>query len=138
MRIKKPSETDLQPLLDEATENQSVAQYTETYLKTVAELLKRNPLHYRSYGPYWWLMKKALIDSGIGAFEDPVTDLEMVEATEYPSLEHSLLACWAYSESQHDQMAQNSNTHIMELDDDSLVEYALEDSELEQRGFFGR
>ena len=130
MKFIKPSEYDLQDLLEEATKSQSVGEMIEAVTSGLADILKRNPAYYRAFGPWWWQVKAAMIRAGHSVFEDDSVDAEWIEHTAYDEPVYALIAAWNYMESQFDRGAQAANTHIIETDD-GMTEYVLVDNELE-------
>ena len=41
-------------------------------------ILLGNPIQYRGFGPFWWILKKEMLDAGIADFGDSL-DAEWVE-----------------------------------------------------------
>ena len=135
MKLIKPSKADLAPLLKEATETQSVDTLMNEVGSNVAQILKRNPAHYRVYGPWWWQVKAAIIRSGHSIFEDNDLEQYWLEQTDYDEPVYAWLAAWAYADNQLSYGAQSSNIHIVETDE-GAYEYVLIDDELERRVYF--
>ena len=126
---------DLEQIAAEATAEQTVEEFIDNFTHSVAGLVSDNPLHYRSYGPYWWQVKKALLDAQRGVFDDDYIDREWLDATVYNCPEYALFAAWAYSETRHEEGAQMDSLHIIQTLDGELVEYVLVDEGLERQGF---
>ena len=131
--IVKPTEADLAPLITEATENQTLTQWKGRYLASLASFLTKNPLRYRSFGPWWWLVKNELIKSGNLEFGDDV-DAEWVDALDYGRMELNLLAAHGYSEFRIEEGAMHEPLHTLELTDGEMFDYLLTDTDMEQRG----
>lgn len=132
MNFIKPAESELLPLFEEATEDQTPEEFSDAFTTSIVELLKKDPAHYRCYGPWWWQVKQAVIQAEKSIFEDDSLDADWLEKTTYDRTEFALVAAWAYSEAQHDRAAQTDNRHIIETDE-GMTEYVLVDNELEVR-----
>ena len=132
MSFIKPEQSALEPLLKEATADQTAAEFIDSFTTSITDVLQNNPAHYRAYGPWWWQVKQAVIKVNKSIFEDDRLDVEWLEKTQYQKPEYALLAAWAYAESQYERGAQTDNTHIIETDD-GTGEYVLVDDELEIR-----
>jgi hypothetical protein len=132
MPIYKPREDDLAPLLQEATvrANQTVEEWIPKFLAAVKRVLGRNLLRYRGYGPYWWLIKKALIDREDLGFGEHI-DLEWFEAMDYGKPEINLLAAWAYDDQRFNVGLMSDPYHTLEDLEGEMVEYISNDEEME-------
>lgn len=132
MDIYKPSEDVLQPMLHEATAaNQSVDRWIEKFLANLKGILLKTPLRYRAYGPYWWPLKKLLIDRNDLTFGELI-DQEWFSAMDYGKPEFNILAAHAYEEVRLTKNLIDDPFHIMEtLDGGDAVEFASNDPEME-------
>lgn len=135
MQIYKPTEEDLHPLLDEATTEagQTIEEWMPKLLASLKSILLASPLQYRSYGPYWWLLKKAYIDVGDLAFGIFI-DLFWLQAMDYGRPELTLLAAWAYSDARFNRGLATDPSHILEEisgDEPEAVEYVSADLDME-------
>jgi hypothetical protein len=131
MDIYKPSEDDLQILLQEATASQPVDQWIEKFLANLKAILLKNPLRYRAYGPYWWSLKKLFVDRDDLAFGDFV-DQEWFTAMDYGKPELNILAGFSYEEMRTTKNLIDDPFHVMETaDGDDAVEFASNDPEME-------
>ncbi len=133
MEIQKPTKDELTPLFLEATEGQSGEQWEKRMVDAIAGILRDRPLRYRTYGPYWWVVKRALIDHGVADVGDHI-DKEWFEAMDYGDPALNLLAAWAYEDARFasGQMIENPY-HVMMQDDGDAIEYACNDEEMEAR-----
>lgn len=132
MAIQLPIEDDLQELYEEATANQSAEEFVNRTLENVAKTLKRNPLFYRAYGPYWWLLKQMLIERhGQSLFSEGNLDKSMLNQLSFSSPAYGLVAAWQYAEWQFEMGAQANTQHELETDDGDSTTYELFDEELE-------
>ncbi len=100
----------------------------------IADMLKKNPMQYRSYGPYWWVVKKILLSFGEDYFGS-FLDAEWVEKVTYGDPVWDLLAAWSYSEYALDNGLIYSNGHpVVFINDDGESEeeaYTLVDDDIE-------
>lgn len=135
----KPSIEELAPLKAEATKNGQVseAEWLQKMSDTIAGLIRNDPRRYRAYGPYWWTLKRILIDRGHTEFGDSL-DAEWLEYVDYGNPVWNLLACWVYGEVAMDGGLMYSNHHVItfvpESEDDGEAddrEYTLVDDEVE-------
>lgn len=129
MKIKIPTQAELKPLYDEAIEGQTEAQWMETFLATVAKMLRKNPLWYRAYGIYWWGLKQILIERDL--ITSDFIDAEWVEKVQYEQPAYLLLAAFAYHDERQDIGALEDDTHVIELDDGAIDSYVLIDEDFE-------
>ena len=56
------------------------------------KMLLASPQQYRSYGPFWWQLKRELLAQGYAQFGEHL-DAEWLEHTEYGDPILNLLAC---------------------------------------------
>lgn len=129
--IYKPSEDDLRPLLAEATASQTQEQWVDKFLLNLRTILLANPLRYRTYGPYWWGLKKIFLDRDDLVFGESI-DREWLEAMDYGKTEYNILAAFAYEELRITKNFVDDPFHVMETEGgDDSVEYASNDPEME-------
>lgn len=130
--ISKPSAADLAPLLAEATENGKIPEETwrKKLLSSFTGILTRNPLHYRCFGPYWWILKSLLLEQGVTTFGDGM-DAEWREKMDYGSSTLNLLAAFAYYDTAFDRGLLLSQVHGISYEDGEADEYVLVDEEME-------
>ena len=142
--LVKPTVQELETLKIEATQNGSIP--NKDWIAKISisfqNLLRKDPKQYRSYGPFWWLLKKELIGLGIKDFGDHI-DLEWLEMTDYGDSMLNILASWTYGDYASEQGLLYSNVHSItfthELTDSfsderrgaSAGEYTLIDEEME-------
>lgn len=128
MNISKPTAQDIQPLVDAARGN---ARWMEQYLQKLAGILKKTPLRYRIYGPYWWLVKQAFLANDIISFGTDI-DREWFQALDYGNNELNLAAASLYEDGRLDSgLNIFDNSHIVEQDDGEPFEYFADDSDME-------
>lgn len=129
--IKTPDE-DLEAMLAEAqaADNLEGGQLATQYIKFLAELIKRDPRQYRSYGPYWWPLKAMLISENSAAVG---TKLENGTLEHYTHSTPDLTVCaaWAYQQTQLDNGHLHTADHLLDMDGGEVYEYQLYDAEME-------
>lgn len=133
---KPDIDTTLAPLLVQGTKNgqKTREEWLEGMAHAIASMLKKNPMQYRSYGPYWWVVKKILLSFGEDHFGS-FLDAEWVEKVTYGDPVWDLLAAWSYSEYALDNGLIYSNGHpVVFINDDGESEeeaYTLVDDDIE-------
>lgn len=141
-RLYKPTVDELELLRQEATSNGKVSeeQWIQSNCRLMQGALNRDPRRYRSYGPYWWVMKKAMIDNGISDFGDFV-DREWLELADYGNTFHNLLAAWMYQDMAVDNGLIYSNDHNVAFEPEEegmerdVQVYTLVDDDMEILAF---
>ena len=104
-------------LQDGLTPEEWLTRMREEYRRILSE----NRILYRAFGPYWWLLKKEFLDSGITSFGYEMNDV-MFEAFDYGDRMLNMLAAWAYSDAREDQ---TSDAHYLSIiQEDGSVETA--------------
>jgi hypothetical protein len=130
---KAPVET-LQGALEQITKDVEKEDWIDMILAAIKQMVDNNPMRYRQYGPYWWLIKKALIEREDLSFEDTL-DLEWIEALDYGDTALNLMAAFLYGDEKHNLGLLTESFHTMHTPDGS-VEYACNDAEIELRATF--
>jgi hypothetical protein len=97
MDIQKPTRDELEHLRAAALEGQTENEWVKKILSSIAGILRETPLRYRGYGPYWWIVKKALIDNECLEFGEHL-DREWLESLGHDDLVFDLLCAWWYEE----------------------------------------
>lgn len=136
MKISKPSAEELRPLLFQATQAGDIPEdeWHKTLITGFAKMLRKSPLQYRCFGPYWWIFKSLLLDAGETDFGTGM-DAEWREDMDYGSPSLNLLAAYAYYDGAFERGLIYSNTHtVASADGDETVEYVLIDEDMETLG----
>ena len=130
--IWKPTERELGSLLAEATQNGSTpeAAWCEDVLQSFSEILHKNPLQYRCFGPYWWLLKSMLLKNGELDFGASI-DREWKEKLDYGSTTVNLLAIYTYYDYAIGHGLMLSQKHVVSYEDEESEVYTLVDKEME-------
>ena len=127
--LYKPTVESLESLKKEAFQGGAVSsdEWRAKVASGCVQLLLASPQQYRSYGPFWWQMKRELIAQGYSQFGDHL-DAEWLELTEYGDPVLNLLACivhanWAIEQA----FIQDDGS------EPDIQEYVLIDEDLEIR-----
>lgn len=137
-KLIKPSIQELELLRGAATQNgkTSEKEWVQKNCELNARFLRKDPARYRSFGPYWWVLKDEMLKHGITDFGD-FLDMEWLELCKYDTPFHTLLAAWMYSENAIDMGLIYSNEHLVsylpeETDQENDVRpYIVADDEME-------
>lgn len=137
-QIVRPQIDELEALRAEATQNGQVSEseWVKRNCELNASILRKDPRRYRSFGPYWWVLKDAMLHHGITEFGDFV-DMEGCTLCKHDSPFLTLLEAWLYSENAIDMGLMYSNEHTIsflpeEVEDEPDVRvYTLADDTME-------
>jgi hypothetical protein len=120
----------LRPLIAEA--KKSGSNWIEQYLAELVSLIKKTPLRYRTFGPYWWLLKKSMIDRGVFTFGDEI-DREWFEQMDYGREELNIAAASAYEDMRIDgKFNIYEENHVLEDTHGNPYDYIIADSDVER------
>lgn len=129
---------DIEALKTFLAENQDAKltdeQFAERYLKGVVETLNAKPKMYRSFGAYWWAIKKLMLEKGLlhEGFGDSY-DSTMAKQFSYESESLTVCAAYLYQQDAIESGLVFSNTHPLELENSVESEtYTFEDSDIER------
>lgn len=130
MKITKIPPDHLRPLVEEAVKTGG-PDWAEKYLVGIKRLIQVTPLRYRTFGPYWWGLKQALLARGVATFGDGV-DREWLEAMSYGDEALDIAAAYTYEDQRMDGgMNIYDENHALE-DDGEAFDYVLIDSDVER------
>lgn len=119
----------LKPILDRALVDTQEEQWRRKFKAGAAQLLKKSPISYRAFGPFWWPLKKYLQDAGLIAGE-PV-DPALFEQATMSSETLDLAAAFAYQEHTTANMNAQDTTRLVETADGEAIEMQIIDEEME-------
>lgn len=92
----KPTIKDLQPLVDEVmADGRTKSEFVSSYIKGVAETLRKKPNSYLAYGMFWWSIKKLLISEGVNEFGETIEAITP-SVFDYPDPVYTCASAWAY------------------------------------------
>ena len=137
--IYKPSEESLDTLISETRERNP--NWQRDFLAGLARELREDPRRYKSFGPYWWLIKKELLAAGYTEFGH-FMDQEWLDNMDYGNTAYNLAAAWGYSDWATDNGYLYATRHPYALRDSDTEEqfgeevwenavYVLEDTDME-------
>ena len=129
--IAKPTAEDLQPYIAESiAEGTTIHEVVSSFMPVISKHLLANPIQYRNFGPWWWIVKKNMIDAGYTPFGSEF-DAEMVEAMSYPdNPDMAIIAGMAYYEASLENQFVGQATHVI-VDNGEDVEYLVYDADAE-------
>lgn len=132
IRMKKPSSSVLRPVAREARGDRSPEQWARDYLSALVEkVLRRDPLQYRAFGPFWWPLKQLVMETlDTDEFGDRL-DAEWIEAAGYGDPILTITAAHLYHEAKFDSGAIYDPHHILEDEDGDGIEFVSDDSDME-------
>ncbi|MDC8446082.1 MAG: hypothetical protein LV471_09190 [Nitrosomonas sp.] len=119
---------DLKRIIEEATIDQTDDQWIEVFLKGASNLIGSNPIIYRSFGPFWWVLKKYLQDENLNSGEPVDTDVFNQITMGEKILD--IAAAYAYHDITTKDMTATQSTRTIESDD-GTIDYTLIDEEME-------
>lgn len=136
----KPTAETLEQLKNEALDGGRVKEedWQQKLCNSIAGNIKRDPRSYRAYGPFWWVLKRAMIDNGVTDFGTTI-DAQWFENADYGNTTDNMLAAWLYGDNAMDNGLIYSNAHNVTFavsDDEKgdyhdTREYVLVDDEVE-------
>lgn len=130
-RIRLYEQADLNKVVAEGAKgftNKSV--WINKMVSSFAGIVRRRPVAYRNFGPFWWPLKAMMIKSG--EMEGAAPDPDAVAQATTGSPEGDIAAAWLMQE----YRAQNlltGNTFTVDTVGGDTVEYLLQDDEMEER-----
>lgn len=128
-----PSREDLQPHLDAALHESglSESEYIAHTVDQMVQVIKARPTIYRSYGAYWWAVKRIMIEHGVIVFGQTVEigDIEQFFIENDEAL--TLVAAILYQQWIVNNASPDVADHLLPLVDGDDVEYSVIDDEME-------
>lgn len=109
----------------------SRGQWINKMRASFAGVVNRRPLAYRSFGPYWWPLKRLLIEGGELQAELPAPDLEAEVSLGDAAL--NIAAAFAYQDAATDNLTAMNTTHTVDTEDGDTRDYVVIDDEMEGR-----
>lgn len=122
-------EATLSAAIDDARK-ESGPQFATLFMQAIRDGLRQKPAMYRSLGPYWWLLKRELINSGVRDFGTSY-DAETAEALNHGSTERNLAACALYQGYVLENMSIYEHNHAIGMADGAIETYTLTDDDME-------
>jgi hypothetical protein len=121
----------LRPAITEgAKDYASEFQWIDAFLRSAADLVKKTPAAYHSFGPFWWPLKAMMQQSGYLGGE-PV-DPALVAPVTMGSAALDVAGAWAFQEWQTQNQASETETTFPVMDEDGdTVDFVVVDEEFE-------
>jgi len=126
--ISRFDPADLERLIAEEVGSED---FLTDYLDGVARTLDAQPETYRGFGPYWWPLKRLLIDAGHSQFGDTVDDAETADALTYDRPALTAAAAYTFAEHARGAGMQFSPAHTIAREDGELDTYLIADEDIE-------
>jgi hypothetical protein len=135
--IKKPEVAGIAQFLEENRGGLTDIEFTERYLKGVSDSLKNNKKLYRSFGGFWWPLKRLILayDHSMIDHIGEEFDAELNDMFSYSN--DAITVCAAYLTQQVNMETgyMESNKHTYETAGNEPVDLTVDDSEIEGRMF---
>lgn len=128
MTLARYDIADLQRLISEEVGS---GDFVAAYLKSAADTLARQPAHYRGYGPYWWPLKRLLINAGYTQFGRDIDDDAAADALTYPTDALTAAAAYAFAEHAFSQGTHQSPAHVVTDTEGEQLTYYIGDETME-------
>lgn len=127
MKIKIYTDEQLQQTIARATEKQTREQWMAKALKGIARMVQAKPIEYRTFGAWWWAIKKQLVDADLltGTVKP-----EKFDAITTGDVEKDMAGALAYHEFTSDSMSY-PNHFTFDTEDGDTIDYVLFDDEME-------
>jgi len=131
MKIETPTREEVAQIMSDTVKSGDLEQWSKRIVSAAIEHLKENPDQYRNYGPYWWTIKKAMIDSGFGLFGSDY-DMEMVEAvSQGEDQAFAIFISMVYYDYSMENMFVGQSSHMIAVDGEDR-EYIIADNDVER------
>ncbi|MBF0121167.1 MAG: hypothetical protein HQK79_20230 [Desulfobacterales bacterium] len=134
MQIQKYETSDLDPLIAEATANQTIEEWTTKLLASIKSILKNNLSRYRSFGPYWWILKQMYVKRNDYSFGEYL-DAEWLRLMDYGNENYNLAAAFAYEENAFNLGLMDYPFHTLEDEEGNPIEFISADEEMEAKSY---
>ena len=137
MEIEKPGVTGIARFLEENRGDVDDEQFVKRYVTGVIETLKTNKKLYRSFGGYWWPLKRIILALEPQAAEHlgEEYDSELNEAFSYGNDALTVCAAYLTQDVNIEQGYMDSNKHTYYTAENEPIELTIEDTEMEKRIF---
>ena len=133
VKIKLFDQADLEKVVAEGSRPFATqSTWVSTLVGSFASIVRRRPLAYRSFGPFWWPLKVMMIKSGEMQGADP--DPELIAQVTMGSPALDIAAAWSQHETYSSQLLAG-NTFTVDTESGDTVQYLLYDDEMEERRY---
>lgn len=137
MEIEKPPITGIARFLEENRGNVTDEQFTARYIIGVISSLKQNKKIYRSFGGFWWPLKRIILTTNPAEIENfgEEYDSELNDTFSYSNDAMTVCAAYLTQLSNIEQGYMYSALHTYYTTEQEPVELTIEDTEMDQRIF---
>ena len=94
----KPSHEDLADERKKALKGTTEEEWCNRCVNTLVRILRKDPVAYRQYGPYWWNLKKSVISRQPEAIHGDFIDDLWAERTDYGDEVDNILSAILYAQ----------------------------------------
>ncbi|MGZ8220087.1 MAG: hypothetical protein ACXWT0_00415 [Methylobacter sp.] len=130
MKLTIYTSEELAPIIEEGTKGfANKNQWINSLLNGIATLVKRSPIAYRSFGPFWWPVKKMLQDAEL--LEGEEVDQALIDRVSMGATDLNLAAAFAFQEWANDNQLASNNVFPVTTEDGGSDDYTLIDEEME-------
>lgn len=134
MQIEKPSVTQVATFLEENRGGVNDEVFTQRYIAGVIESLRKDKKLYRSFGGFWWPLKRLILATD-NVESGELYDTELDNQFSYANDAVTVCAAFLAQESNLASGYTYSNKHVYYTADNEPVELTLEDEEMESQVF---
>lgn len=132
----KPSHEDLADERKKALKGTTEEEWCNRCVNTLVRILRKDPVAYRQYGPYWWNLKKSVISRQPEAIHGDFIDDLWAERTDYGDEVDNILSAILYAQQFIEEHIYGSREHTVYLDSDDgdgwrAEIYVLEDEDMD-------
>ena len=90
----------------------SKKQFVSEILRTAASAMLKDPQSYRAFGPYWWVLKRIMLEHGITIF-GRFLDQKWLRRCDYGSDFDNAFAAWLYFGQSLEEGRQHQSEHTI-------------------------
>ena len=131
-KIVMYTKEQLIPVVEEGSSGfPSESQWVNKMASQFAVLVTNRPLAYRYFGPFWWPLKKIMLDRGEKVAFGEQPDPDELERISFGNTALDIAAAWAHQEYTLERMSGTGNTFTVDTEDGDTEEYVLIDDEME-------
>ena len=134
MNIEKPDVIRISRFLEDNRGNTTDTEFAERYVTGVIATLKVNKKLYRSFGGFWWPLKRMILSIDPDNFGEQY-DTELNEIFSYSNDALTVCAAFLTQQANIKQGYMYSNKHTYYTVEQEPIELTIEDSEMEARIF---
>lgn len=128
-KIKVFNKSDLSSLIEEATIDTLPDEWVASFLSGVAGMIAQKPITYRSFGVFWWPLKKYLQDANFIGGE--TVDVDLFNQITMGDIVTDLAAAYACHDTSIKSQTSLNTTHtVLDMSGES-IDFQVIDNELE-------